>query len=294
MRRPAAALSSAALVALFATSCFRPPKPGDSCSDANTACFDPQTALECLGAIRVGVHCGGPSGCRSGGASVFCDQSDANENDLCLAVGMRQFGEGACAADKKTLLSCRNGRFVKSGDCRGPLGCGHVGRDVACDATLGEPGDACDGPEGACAVDGTKKLVCKGGRLALAATCEGDERCKAKDHAIHCDERRGTPGAACTASAACTADGRTLLECRDDVWVVLAPCRGPDGCTIEGQNIGCDTSLAVAGEGCDGKGAACAADGKTMLQCKSAKWAVERVCPKACEIKKAEHVVTCK
>ncbi len=294
MRRPAAALVFAALAALAVASCFRPPRPGDSCSDPEIACFDPQTALECLGGIRVGVHCGGPSGCRGAGASLWCDQSAANENDICLAIGMRQFGEAACATDKKTLLTCRGGRFVKRADCRGPLGCGYVGRDVACDSTLGEPGDACEGQGAACTVDGSKKVSCKNGRLVLTATCEGDEHCLVKDHSIHCDERRGTAGSACTASAACTADGKTLLECKDNAWTVLAPCRGPDGCTVQDRNIACDTSLAVAGEGCDGKGASCAGDGKTMLQCSNGKWAVDRACPRACEVRKSEHVVACR
>ena len=294
LRRAAAALVSAAVSALAFSSCLPPPKPGDSCSDASVACFDPKTALECLGGIRVGVHCGGPRGCFGSASTLYCDQSEAAENDLCLAIGIERFGDAACSADQKTLLRCSGGRFVKRSDCRGPGGCAHVGNSVGCDASIGEPGEACEGQGAACTVDGQKKVGCRGGHLVVTAACEGDQHCQRKDHTIHCDERRGTPGAACTASAACSLDGSTLLECRGGAWTEVSPCRGPDGCTVADTTIGCDTSVAVVGEGCEGRGASCAKDGKTILQCSSGKWSVERACPKACEVRKSEHVVACK
>ncbi|HEX4514097.1 MAG TPA: hypothetical protein VH054_11190, partial [Polyangiaceae bacterium] len=60
MRRAlATALLGAALA--LAAACFTPPKVGDSCNDAVVSCFDAKTALECVGGVRIGVHCGGPT-----------------------------------------------------------------------------------------------------------------------------------------------------------------------------------------------------------------------------------------
>ncbi|HVY45900.1 MAG TPA: hypothetical protein VHB21_08480, partial [Minicystis sp.] len=213
MRRAAGAVAAAAFALLVAgAACFRPPRPGDPCSDAELSCFDAATALECLGGVRVGVHCGGPRGCEAGAASLWCDQSDANENDLCVAPRMKKFGDGACSLDKKSMLACVNGRFVERARCRGPLGCGHVGQHVSCDASVAEPGDGCLGEgNAACSVDGARALRCAGGRFAVAAACDGEDRCRIEENHVRCDERRGRPGAPCRATSACSVDGASLL-----------------------------------------------------------------------------------
>jgi hypothetical protein len=295
MKHAVAAMVFAAATGALASACYVAPKVGEACDDAELSCFDSKTALECVGGVRLGVHCGGAKGCRSDARNLVCDQSEASENDLCLAVRMQAIGDSACSPDHKSFLSCEQGRFVTMSVCRGPRGCARDGGLALCDQSLAEAGDACQSEQKAtCAMDGRHLLQCKDRKFETAAACEGEAHCQVADRQVHCDQRVGTIGAPCQATAACTADKTTMLACKDHVWAAISACRGPEACSVSDNNVGCDTSIAVAGELCGGEGASCAADGKTLLKCANGKWAVERACPRACELVKAEHAIACK
>jgi hypothetical protein len=77
-------------------------------------------------------------------------------------------------------------------------------------------------------------------------------------------------GDSCEGGGYTCASEKEALECRDKKWRTL-PCRGPQGCTQDGQTLSCDLTLNVEGDACaasaEGLGQ-CAADGKAILECR--------------------------
>jgi hypothetical protein len=288
--------TAAAFVALGAACQLTPPKPGDACSgEGELACFDPQTALECLGGVRVGLHCGGPSGCHIDGRMIWCDQSLASDNDLCLAPHLTQFGDGACAPDRRSMLACTNGRFQAVSSCRGPQGCKHAAGNIACDNSAAEPGDLCRKAGNlACSLDGGRVLTCSGRKFEDGGPCGGPERCKASATQVSCDQSVASEGEPCHGGGACSVDHASMLGCEGGKRVRAAACRGPAGCALVGPKVHCDTSVAAEADPCEGTGASCSADGRTLLACSNGKFKVERACPHRCEVKVSENVVSCR
>lgn len=92
----------------------------------------------------------------------------------------------------------------------------------------------------------------------------------------------GTPraGDRCNTSGFFCADISAALECRDGVWVTL-PCKGPDGCSRDGDLIRCDMSGNAVGDACatsaEAKGL-CAQDGLSTLECRDGKLVKTNAC----------------
>jgi hypothetical protein len=97
----------------------------DPCRDkGDYACTsDKSNALQCdnnkMGLVNT---CRGPKGCnvihKGKEVDIDCDMSIVQENDVCAIPN----NEG-CSLDKKTMLTCRGGKYTSPVACNGPNGC---------------------------------------------------------------------------------------------------------------------------------------------------------------------------
>ena len=107
----------------------------------------------------------------------------------------------------------------------------------------------------------------------------------------------GAPGDPCIAETrdagnpnyTCTADKHQELVCdpatsKLKLWTA---CRGPKGCSLEGNAIYCDQSTARPSEACHPADThACSEDGGTELQCSpQLAWTTQRECDHGCQVK---------
>lgn len=146
---------------------------GDACmgeSEEEYACStDQKRAVVCRGGVFVPyLECRGKLGCSLLGKQISCDTSLAAKGDPCKAQG-----SSACAEDHAEMLVCRDGHFAHHRFCRGKAGCFFRDEAPTCDETLSKEGDEC-GVDGyvACSTDGTRELICQGGRFTLSRTCK--------------------------------------------------------------------------------------------------------------------------
>jgi len=85
-------------------------------------------------------------------------------------------------------------------------------------------------------------------------------------------------GDSCTKGQAACKDDNTSLSCQDGKFIE-SPCKGAKGCKVEGATVDCDITGNAAGDLCstdDEGNTACSADGKTQIECKGGKYAVQQ------------------
>jgi hypothetical protein len=251
-------------------------KPGDSCQRGTVLCLDEHTELSCQGGRFIAAPCKGAKGCAARGEPIECDVSANLEGDVCST---EDENKGACAADGKSMISCRSGTYEVM-PCRGPDACKATPTGATCDSSIAEEGDRCTGDGSACSIDGKRMLGCQGGRYAMKWHCRGADACKDTGKGeLHCDYSVAEVGDACDSTGgACTSDRKQMLTCKDGKFVTQSFCRGAKGCKDEGDHLSCDGSLAEVGDPCDPEDAACQVDGKAFLECKGGNYGVERAC----------------
>jgi hypothetical protein len=210
---------------------------GDVCStetEGTGGCTADNKALMACekGAYRM-TPCRGPGGCTKTKTGAACDNTIATEGDRC--GGERT----ACSVDGKHLLTCTEGKFVLKWDCRGPAGCKPKDKgQLSCDSSLGEVGDRCTPPGGACSTDGKQMLSCgSDGKMALARVCRGPLPCAVEASQVACgDMSLAEAGDACTGEIfACAVDHKKILRCKDGKFTVEAACR----CARKGDLVKC-------------------------------------------------------
>jgi hypothetical protein len=74
-------------------------------------------------------------------------------------------------------LTCKDGKFVTSEVCHGPLKCSWMAGNVACDTSVGVPGEPCV-TGSRCDTTRTLVLSCQDGELVTGQRCEGPKGCK--------------------------------------------------------------------------------------------------------------------
>ena len=252
------------------------PKPGDSCQKGTAACLDERTQLACQAGFYVAVPCKGVKGCYPAGNLSVCDVSGNAAGDACSTDDE---GKGTCTADAKSALECSGGKYDVM-PCKGPKGCQLDGGTWTCDTSVADEGDRCSGSGSACATDGKRLLGCVGGKFAPKWACRGPLGCRDTGGGqLSCDYSIAEIGDACgSEGAACTADRKQMLECKDGKFSLRSHCRGPEGCKDAGAELTCDQSLAEVGDPCDTGDAACRVDGRAFLECRDGKLAVIQGC----------------
>ena len=93
-----------------------------------------------------------------------------------------------------------------------------------------------------------------------------------------CSPREGD---ACDEGGGCTGAAEALLCLGGELR--RTACRGPGGCTTEGERARCDRSLAEVGDPCAGS-SACSTDSLSFLVCREGRFVIGAECPGGCRI----------
>jgi hypothetical protein len=142
-------------------------------------------------------------------------------------------------------------------------------------------GSRCKGAESTC-LDKKTALACRAEKFVTVA-CNGPLGCsKYQDHA-NCDDSIAEVGDNCMNAIedeyACSTDKKRALICKNGKFELHLACRGKAGCTLLGQQVSCDTSVAAKGDPCKVQGAvACTEDQKNMVICREGKFETYRFC----------------
>jgi hypothetical protein len=239
-------VSSAVAVGAIALvfGCVSKPEAGKPCKqNGQLNCVDGQSSLFCDGAKWQALSCKGPKGCRKTGTSVYCDDDLAAEGDPCINPTSNE--NHACSTDHKAILVCRNNKFEKKRDCKGPTHCTvkAMGNDneILCDNSVGEAGDSCITGSLSCTPDAKMKLRCVGDKFVNDNSCRGPKACHLTNNTLYCDETIAMEGDPCdTASeVTCGMDGKTELICQGGKFSKKRDCKGKDGCYIRGTTLYC-------------------------------------------------------
>jgi len=201
------------------------PGEGAACTEDGSSllrCRDDRFALV--------ATCGGPRGCYREEGAVRCDGSVAAADTPCEGDSY------ACAADGRSLLACREGRW---GVLHPTDTCtiGDAGRLVWTGA-YAVIGERCGEGGAACTADG-RLLRCDHGALAPFVDCRGPTGCTTEGTRASCDQSIAEAGERCAAAegAACSVERDAMLRCRDGEFVRERSC--PGGCRIADGQLSC-------------------------------------------------------
>lgn len=210
-------------------------------------------------------------------------------------------GAAYCAGTDE--LFCGADGTLKAMPCHGPKGCKAAGGRVSCDTTNAVAGEGCNYPSDSyeCTADKKAVVVCEKEHWVTESTCKGVRGCRSSDDGISCDSSVADPTDDCHTNGnyACTPAKDALLQCVESKFTPLAGCKGPAGCSsIEDaatrtRNFRCDTTLGQEGDTCElAENFTCAVDKKSVLVCRSNKWALHKQCATPCSID-ANSSVSC-
>ncbi len=234
-----------ALVALALVTVGCKPKAGAGCKlETKEVCVGDKQALACHDGKWEEMSCKGPAGCAKQGNDYQCDQTVADDKDVCNIVE-----DHLCTADKKSMLECKKDHkwaFVQN--CLGARGCVLEQKKVTCDNSLANANDDCtEDDDYACTVDGKTALVCRNKKFQVASNCKGKNGCKVstdKDKGtakIECDDSIAAVGEPCEKENhfACAPDERSIVKCVNKKFVQDDRCKGRDKCAVKGDQVGC-------------------------------------------------------
>jgi hypothetical protein len=219
------------------------PKAGASCKiETKEVCADEKEALACHDGTWEAMTCRGPNGCSRSGSEHTCDQSVAQENDVCNLAG-----DFVCTGDKKGMLECTRNRWTTVQSCLGERGCAMEQKKVTCDNSIANLGDACrEEDDYACAPDTKSALVCRGGKFTTASPCKGEKGCRVTadergGFKVECDDSIATVGDACEREGhyACAPDEKSIVRCKGSIFVQDDKCRPKERCQVRGEQVGC-------------------------------------------------------
>ena len=84
------------------------------------------------------MTCRGPAGCAKSGGESSCDQTVAEDKDVCNLAN-----DYVCTSDKKGMLECSKNRWTFVQACLGDRNCAMEAKKVTCDNSIANGGDAC-------------------------------------------------------------------------------------------------------------------------------------------------------
>jgi len=219
------------------------PKPGASCKvETKEVCVDEKHALACHDGKWEEMSCRGESGCSKASGEAVCDQSVAEDKDVCNLND-----DYVCTADKKAMLQCAKTKWALAQTCLGERGCVMEKKKVTCDNSVANVGDGCrEEDDYACAPDKKSAVVCRGGKFVVASLCKGPKACKVsggqgQPYKVECDDSVAAAGDACEKEDhySCSSDEKAILRCRGKKFEVEEKCKGRDKCQVKGGTVGC-------------------------------------------------------
>jgi hypothetical protein len=229
---------SLSLVPLVA--CKKPPKPGSDCSKrGEIQCADKQTGLFCAGGKWESLACEGPTGCMTVAGTGSCTHQNYAVGEACLEEGKPE-----CSGDKKSMMKCLNAHWRLTEKCNGSLGCVSNAFGTKCDLGASTEGSPCtkeNENNASCTPDAKGLLLCKSGKMVLAARCKGQNGCRQRGTTLECDETIGDLGEVCDSSEyegkfACSADKKMRLVCKSNKFVKDRDCK----CSVFIDKVNCN------------------------------------------------------
>jgi hypothetical protein len=235
-------LLSVAVVLLSTLSACKP-KPGGSCKiETKEVCIEADKALACHDGKWEAMPCHGADKCSKASGEAVCDQSVAEENDVCNLAD-----DYVCTGDKKGMLQCVKNKWKLVQSCLGERACVMEKKKVTCDNSVANVGDQCrEEDDYACSPDKKAALACHKGQFAQASLCKGPKGCrvtgsKEQGFKVECDDSVASPGDACEKDEhySCSSDERAILKCRAKKFEVEEKCKQKEKCQIKGGQVGC-------------------------------------------------------
>lgn len=229
---------------LLSTSVFAcKPKVGAGCKiESKEHCVDDKKALACHDGKWEELSCKGPEGCSKASGDHICDQSVAEDKDVCNLND-----DHVCTSDKKSMLKCSNNHWSVVQSCSGDRGCTMEKKRVTCDNSIAREGDACrEEDDYACSIDKKTALACRKSVFVQTNQCKGPKGCKVSGtkeagFKIECDDSIANQGDPCEKEEhySCSADERSILKCKGKKFDVEDKCKAKEKCQIRGGQVGC-------------------------------------------------------
>ena len=219
------------------------PKAGATCKiETKEVCVDAKQALVCHDGKWEDMTCRGPSGCAKNGNESSCDQTVAEDKDVCNLAS-----DFVCSGDKKSMLECQRNRWTFSQSCLGERSCSMEQRKVICDNSTASAGDACrEEDDYACSPDKKVALVCRSQKFTVANNCKGKNGCKivgdkATGFKVECDDSIANIGDPCDKEShyACAPDEKQIVKCVSKKFVADDKCKRNEKCAVKGELVGC-------------------------------------------------------
>jgi hypothetical protein len=149
----------------------------------------------------------------------------------------KESGHAQCTGAAAALV-CEDGTWHEL-QCRGKAGCAELSHQVKCDQDQAHVGDIClDEESSTCSADKKQTLKCKNKKFVLDENCLGPKGCTSTSVLVECDNSLAQVGDPCSHGSACSIDGKSLLKCLPDKWVVDHACK--NGCTVSGNTLNCN------------------------------------------------------
>jgi hypothetical protein len=157
---------------------------GDACLEEEgrpmVCSTDKKARIRCTANKIERDECDGKQGCFSKTAATMGCDKRLKAGDACSLNG------DWCSSDQKDWLTCKDGKLVVAGHCRGPAACAPFADTVACDVSVAEAEDPCSGTTTACASDKKSVLACRGGTMKVDQPCPADKPCSASGREAAC------------------------------------------------------------------------------------------------------------
>jgi hypothetical protein len=224
-------------------------KVGGKCVAGQAVCADKTSALTCGSDGKFApMPCRGSHGCVKTGGTIQCDNSVAQDQDVC-----NEDNDVACSVDKKAALECHNGKFGVGETCKGIKGCEIKKDKIVCDNDISDPDDPCHfDNDYACTSDKLFVLKCIDHKMKKLNSCRGTKSCRIfelpeeKKVEFVCDDTVAQLNDPCDEEGehACSMDKKSIFECKSAVFTMLKACNGPKGCSFDakGEKFECDAT----------------------------------------------------
>ena len=219
------------------------PKAGAGCKiETKEVCVDQKAALVCHDGKWEDMTCRGAAGCSKVGGEFSCDQTVAEDKDVCNLAN-----DYVCSSDKKGMLECTKNHWTFVQSCLGERNCAMEAKKVTCDNSIANTGDACrEEDDYACSPDKKTALVCRSQKFVIASNCKGKNACrvtgdKNTGFKVECDDSIANPGDPCDKEGhyACAPDEKQIVKCVGKKFVGDDKCKKQEKCAVKGELVGC-------------------------------------------------------
>jgi hypothetical protein len=153
-----------------------------------------------------------------------------------------------------------------------------------CSKKVPEAGSKCAKEGDVVCKDKKNALLCAGGTWQGTA-CRSITGCMSMGTASDScnNDNKFELGEPCVATDPhCKADGKGVMECKNNKWALVQKCAGMLGCVVNAEGWKCDMSTGDLDDPCMATSKdtyACSVDKKSMLRCDGTKMVAHATCP---------------